>query len=664
MERCHLPLLGILESWFRVIPEKFGISKLQFELVLFGPLYKEFAELKLVSLKLQNFRCYRDLTTINFDDLTVLIGKNDSGKSSILDALDIFFEASNVALEREDLCVNADSKEIVISCIFEDLPQSVIIDSNGITSFESEYLLNSDGRLEIQKRFNCAAAKPKLQVVIIANHPTRKNFDDLLSLSNGKLKTRAVALHVDLSDVNQTINKDLRRAIWDSAPSLDMKVVPIDAKAESAKAVWEQVKKYMPIFSLFKSDRASTDQDAEAQDPMKMAIKEAIAEKQEELALLTEVVKKQVQQIADSTVKKIAELDPALASELNPDVSTRKWDSLFSVSLTGEDKIPINKRGSGTRRLILLSFFRAQVERNATSSNKGVIYAIEEPETSQHPMNQLMLVEAFEELSEISGNQLILTTHNPMLSRKFKQDSLRLISRTGNIPTIRDCTENNTIEEIVNSLGVLPDHDVKVFVGVEGRNDINFLKGISKILADSGENIPNLCEEEESGRLVFIPLGGSNLDLWISRLRGLNRREFYLMDRDNEPPLPPKYQRIHEKLEREPNCHPYTLKKRELENYIHIDAIRSEVPGYSGSISSFEDVPYLFAKAVHEQSSSSNSWDDVLNDERKLREKESKAKKRLNHSVIKRMTPEKLTEIDADDEIRKFLTYLGQALTN
>ena len=43
------------------------------------------------SLKLTNFRGYKDTIEINFDNLTVFVGKNDVGKSTILEALDIFF---------------------------------------------------------------------------------------------------------------------------------------------------------------------------------------------------------------------------------------------------------------------------------------------------------------------------------------------------------------------------------------------------------------------------------------------------------------------------------------------------------------------------------------------------------------------------------------------
>ena len=46
--------------------------------------------MKLKKLKLKNFRGYSSEVEIEVTDLNVIIGKNDIGKSTILEALDIF----------------------------------------------------------------------------------------------------------------------------------------------------------------------------------------------------------------------------------------------------------------------------------------------------------------------------------------------------------------------------------------------------------------------------------------------------------------------------------------------------------------------------------------------------------------------------------------------
>jgi len=105
-----------------------------------------------LKLKLRNFRGYKNETIINIDSITALIGKNDAGKSTILEALEIFFNNKVVVCEKEDLSINADDNSIYISCIFNSLPDNVTIDASSVTDLESENLLNDDGELEILKQ--------------------------------------------------------------------------------------------------------------------------------------------------------------------------------------------------------------------------------------------------------------------------------------------------------------------------------------------------------------------------------------------------------------------------------------------------------------------------------------------------------------------------------
>ena len=232
--------------------------------------------MRLTKLKITNFRCYKDETVIDLDDLVVFVGKNDSGKSSIFDALNIFFEGK-AAPDKDDACVYTDDATVRIACVFDDVPLELVIDAQQPTDLASEHLLNGDGHLEIVKVYNCKLAKPKCSGVYAhAAHPTADGYADLLSLTNAKLKQRAKSLGVDLTDVNQSVNTELRRAIWEHADDLQYQEIEVELKAEAAKAIWDQLKKHLPVYAVFKSDRPSTDQDAKAQDQMKAAVKEAI----------------------------------------------------------------------------------------------------------------------------------------------------------------------------------------------------------------------------------------------------------------------------------------------------------------------------------------------------------------------------------------------------
>ena len=119
----------------------------------------------------------------------------------------------------------------------------------------------------------------------------------------------------------------------------------------------------------------------------------------------------------------VVQLNGLYVSENNPCRGRFK-----SVSIAGDESIPINKRGSGTKRLILLNFFRAGVERRQTEAQtSSVIYAIEEPETSQHSENQKRLIQALSELAKHANVQVIITTHSATIVRALAFNNIRLI---------------------------------------------------------------------------------------------------------------------------------------------------------------------------------------------------------------------------------------------
>ena len=133
--------------------------------------------------------------------------------------------------------------------------------------------------------------------------------------------------------------------------------------------------------------------------------------------------------------------NPEIADSLTPVIPTAdslKWVDVFkSVSIAGDEDIRINKRGSGVKRLILLNFFRAEAERRQQEKNvQDIIYAIEEPETSQHPNHQRKLIEAFIELSNSDNTQILLTTHSPSIVKLLKFEHLKLIKENNGIEVV------------------------------------------------------------------------------------------------------------------------------------------------------------------------------------------------------------------------------------
>jgi len=59
--------------------------------------------------------------------------------------------------------------------------------------------------------------------------------------------------------------------------------------------------------------------------------------------------------------------------------------------------------------------------------------------------------------------------------------------------------------------------------------------------------------------------------------------------------------------------------KLEIENYLHPEAIKS-VRGLEIAFGDFDDVPMLVAKALHEASESTGSWDELSDEDRNKKE--------------------------------------------
>lgn len=402
--------------------------------------------MKLHSLKLKNFRGYRDEINITFDDLTVFVGKNDIGKSTILEALDIFFNEGKgvVKIEKSDVNIleaQDGNLDTIISVCFKDLPETVVIDTTVETSLHNEYMLNAEGYLEVIKRYKNGGT-PK--VFIKAYHPTNANCADLLLKKNADLKK--IIQTQDLECESLTINSLMRTAIWNNySEELQLQEIEIDVSKEDAKKIWDKLVSYLPVYSLFQSDRKNSDGDNEVQDPLKEAVKQILNDEalQSTLNEVADEVQRKLQEVAERTLEKLREMDADIASSLNPVIPTGhalKWQDVFKgVSISGDEDIPINKRGSGVKRLVLLNFFRGEVERRFDEGdNTGIIYAIEEPETSQHTDNQRKLIQALKTLSEALNVQVILTTHSAYIVKQLAFSNLRLIVEESGIKKIKD----------------------------------------------------------------------------------------------------------------------------------------------------------------------------------------------------------------------------------
>lgn len=600
-------------------------------------------------LIIENFRGYHKRTEIDFNDLTVFVGKNDAGKSSILEALDIFFENSKP--DANDRSIHA-TGNVKIGVVFSDIPDDFLIDTKVKTSLKDEYLLNKDGYLEINKEF-----KTKTEISLKVLTPNIPLVSNLINQTNDELKKIAEQIGADTSQIDKRVNSELRLAIRKAVsvedPNLSEQIIKLDTENE-AKDVWKKIQSQLPFYALFKADRATSDKDKEVQDPMKLATKQILKQLELELEPIKQKVKTYVTSLADKTIQKLNDMDNTIASTLETIFEETKWEKAFDIRLES-DKIPLDKKGSGLRRLVLINFFRAEADRKMSEKKlPNVIYAIEEPETSQHPDWQIKLIDALKELADLDNTQVLLTTHSPSLAGMINPEDIRFVKKAGKDIFV-DSGNITNINEIAKTLGILPDiadavKKVKLLICVEGPTDVKALKCLCNALRQKHAHLPDLYSEP---RIAFIPLGGANLKHWVEEqfLKGLGIPEFHVYDNDVKV-----YSKHIETVNNRIDGSWGTLtKKYEIESYLHTDAIHKAFE-VNVQVTDFPDngraTPAIFA----EEYSRLKKFDGKMKDET--------AKRYLADKAFPLLTIDMIEERDTENEVLSWFEKINTMISN
>lgn len=165
------------------------------------------------------------------------------------------------------------------------------------------------------------------------------------------------------------------------------------------------------------------------------------------LALLREAFAKGAEDLnADAAVAAVldqlhAELDPlALQPGGAPDleagsVSNRELLQALRLAMPGPGTaaIPLARAGRGTQRLVLLAALLLLAKRDAS---RPVIGGFEEPEEAVEPLRQVQAARMIRGLAD-QGGQVFVSTHSPDVVRAFDSDDIVIVERPPNVTARR-----------------------------------------------------------------------------------------------------------------------------------------------------------------------------------------------------------------------------------
>lgn len=346
----------------------------------------EASQPKLRRMIIKNFRCIGSRpVTIDIDDVVVLVGPNNAGKSSILKAYEVV--------------MNHGSKKCHLS--ESDFPNGRV-DPNNLPEIELHTIVNGD---------TTPAAKWIL-------------FDE----DTGKPYVRERWIWESPNTDPKRQGFDPAKNDWDDhvpwgAPNIAKENRPQPHLVDAFAHPLDQEKQLIDLLTTILKERVKGLQQ-----------KSAIGEETEYSKLLNQLTllrkkiieesKPEIEQIENELTKVISEIFPGYVVKFDPQVEENIENdiSIFKTSaklLMGPEtgyQSAIEKQGSGARRTLLWSALRliAQADTSKkSSSNRPHVLLLDEPEICLHPN---AIREACKVLYDLplSGNwQVMVTTHSP-----------------------------------------------------------------------------------------------------------------------------------------------------------------------------------------------------------------------------------------------------------
>lgn len=413
--------------------------------------------MKLESFQVNYFRSIKNSEPIPLNSKTIIVGKNNEGKSNYLKALNI---ALSVLLDRRRIEILMRRKRYSLD--------------DSIYNWERDYPIN----LQNKKK------QPNTKFILTFNLEN-KDVENIKSLISIEIKSNLI--------VEIEINKnDFLLNIYYTPKNIRKKL-----KGQEIDKVCEYItnETYFTYIPAIRTEKASLNMidllidkklDSLEDDEDYIKAKNIIQSKQNSL------LDKLSRELVDKLHPFIPELkDVKLSAEYGVRHSySSRSDYKFIVN--DGNPTEISYKGDGFKSLVTMALLH-----DKRKSNKSNIIAIEEPEAHLHPGAIHKLKDILEEI--YNNNQILLTTHNPVfIDRDVVSNNI--IVDNGKIKKVKD------IKQLRSILGVeLSDNmtSCEKILLVEGATDVKLLLTLLPLLN------PKIEEKIKKGQVVISSVGGT-----------------------------------------------------------------------------------------------------------------------------------------------------------
>lgn len=388
--------------------------------------------MKLKNIHIKNFRSIKDLS-FDIDNFLCLIGKNNTGKSNIFNALDMFFNGDRQKKSQNIFCYiskNNQEKKLTIRLSF-----------NEFNSFEKEQLNDwiIENELTIAKTCQLGIdGKVSQTQMILTRIPKEPWLRDDFPEYDKRANIRKLPIKEFIPERGRITRNIYNKACEEYIKKYQDTIEYIKRDFKINPHINRILDRCLPNFYLVPAISDITD---ETKTTGKSILSNILTEL---IAIITEenpdfkklehnlkIIKELIEGATpDKKLKEIKELEQNLNEELklwnvslNVGIETPSVNRLFQGTyLTLDDGIPTSaeEKGHGLQRSLIFALLRVWatilLKRTGVAEEhkrhvRSLIFAFEEPELYLHPQ---MCRSTYESLKQISDtNQVLLCTHSP-----------------------------------------------------------------------------------------------------------------------------------------------------------------------------------------------------------------------------------------------------------
>lgn len=398
--------------------------------------------MKIQYVRIKNFRTLKDVT-IPFDSVTTFIGPNGTGKSTVLRALDWFFNGRPSPLSEKDCSFGATDEDIEVQVSFNDLTEKDREElgkyaPEGVAtftawkrrSFDGSELLSANAKgfpeFNAIKAARGATAKREQYAVLRSSRPDL----NLPAVNTGQAVDQAMmtweSSHTDLLvDAPEALQTNFFGFNSGGKMSglFDFVLVTADLRASE-----ESIDGKSSILGriLERSvDRAAADEE------IATIVEESRAKQQK---VYQEKFKAQLEAMTTMLNAVVTTYSPGRAITVSPaEVELKAPRTIFEVAvLDGTTETDVERQGHGFQRTLLISALQLLAQSGAASAEGVICLAIEEPELYQHPIQAHTFAKVLRSLAEAADKRIQVTyaTHSPYFLEARHFDQVRRLTRS------------------------------------------------------------------------------------------------------------------------------------------------------------------------------------------------------------------------------------------